>query len=235
MAPLDLSTVNSCVYPSHADQIDKTVELKDLAGLPQEIQNKLQTYLASRLNAESLRALKFREGAFYDPVLFQDVVRFQRDLHRDFVAYVVLFTFPLSNGQEYCTGVHLTVDGAVVLGIGLPNVLSDPLKAHVLSEPEALEVATRLGVARERASSELSYSSKLDSLVWGITEPTGHEGNRVSTRTCYVNAHTGRLLGWSTGYMVFGSLPMERPNYCMQRTADRLAGVISTAALAGRR
>jgi hypothetical protein len=204
VSPLDLATQDTCVYPAHfVDRIEHEVEFSSLETLPPEIQKKLHAYLATRLGSSFPPQLRFREAAFVNPAAVPDVVRSERELGREYVAYVVLFTVVLSEGQEYCTGVHLGIDGRVVQGIGLPDLVATPQKSTVLRESAAVEAAARLGLSRSSASPRLSYNPKIDSLVWEISEPTGHEGNRAVIRTCYINAHTGAFLGWSQGEILF--------------------------------
>jgi len=116
VSPLDLATQDTCVYPAHfLDRIEHEVEFSSLETLPPEIQKKLHAYLTTRLGSPFLPQLRFREAAFVDPAAVPDVVGSERELGREYVAYVVLFMVVLSEGQEYCTGVHLGIDGRVAV------------------------------------------------------------------------------------------------------------------------
>src|SRR5262249_7362739 len=132
-----------------------------------------------------------------------EVVKFNREVGREYVAYVVLFDVPIAAGQQYCAGVHLAPDGRVVQGIGLPDVVAAPYKSTVISEAVGMDAASRQGVDRSRASAHLAYNPSSDSLVWEISEPTGRERNIAYSTTCLLNAHTGQLIGWSQGRMIF--------------------------------
>ena len=196
---------NTCVFPSHfVDQLDQETELSSLDALPPQIQTRLQQYLTTRLGSDFLARLRFRAASFMDPAKVPGVVEEQQQLGRVYVAYVVLFDLPLSDGSNYCAGVHMAADGSVVMGIGLPTIARFPKKTYVLTLSEAEGVAEEHGVSNpNQALSRLEYAPDRDALVWGIAEVTPDTGKRTMVRTNYIDAHTGQFLGWGDGEIRF--------------------------------
>lgn len=197
--PIDISTVDTCVYPAHfVDEGEYEVEIPGLEALPLSIRTRLHDHLEARLGKEFAARLRFKEGGFVDPADIPAVVQRYRELDREYEAYVVLFSLKLEEGREYCAGVHLKVDGGIVMDIGLPRIAANPSKARIVPASTAMAVAAEHGLSQHTPSVELEYDPHLDVLVWTISQVSAKPGRRPQITTCNVDAHTGKFIGWTT-------------------------------------
>ena len=204
--PASVLTTDTCVFPAHfVDQIDQEVEYKSVDTLPISIQIRLREYLTDRVGTDFLPRLRFRVASFVDPTLVPEVVRMHKQLGRVYVAYVVLFDLPLSDGSSYCAGVHMTAEGDVVMDIGVPKIATSQSKRHIISRSEAEAIAKRQGLTDplQDPFTSLRYSTQRDSLVWEIAEiSTSAAGHKVFA-SCMIDAHTGQFLAWESNDVVF--------------------------------
>ncbi len=203
VSPRSIGTTDTCVFPAHFE-IDHETELNTFEALPPEIRARLRRYLDEHLGSDFVSQLRFRQASFVDPAQVPKVVEADRQLGRIYVAYVVLFDIPLSDGSTYCAGVQMAADGDVVMGIGLPKIAASPTKARIVTQSAAEVVAQQHGVSNPNHGplTRLGYAPDRDALVWGIAE-VSETKRRAMVTTCYIDAHTGQFLGWSMGEIVF--------------------------------
>ena len=111
---------------------------------------------------------------------------------------------PVKSGRF---SVHLTVDGDTVMGIGLPRIAAAPSKARIVPASTAMALAAQRGLSQPTPSVELSYDRSLDVLVWEVSQVSTKPGARPQITTCNVDAHTGRLISWTTGDLLVNMAP----------------------------
>ena len=206
--PVRVSTVNTCVYPAHfVDEGEHEIEIVSLEALPPAIRAKLQEYLDARLGRQFAAQLRFKEAGFVDPHDVPEVVQMSRKLGREYEAYVVLFNLQIEEGREYCSGVHLTVDGRTVMDIGLPRVAAAPVKARIVPASTALAIAAEHQLPQPPSKVELAYEPNRDGLIWQVSTVSTRSGSRPQISICNVDAHTGKFIGWTVLDVLINEAP----------------------------
>src|SRR5262245_22367260 len=213
-----------------------SLQLPHLDQLPAGVRKALARHLSARLG-EYAAKLTF-DRAFYVDVdgYFTRHPGEQRKPDWPY-SYDVHFKLRLSEDGpvDYCAQIGLDQNGKVLHEINLPDLSRSPEKGVVLGASRLLALAEALGVPVENARLDLKYDEKSDVLEYRVECDIKAKDDDANLGILFVTAHDPSRYRWFRTKQLASDQGSARRNYCMQRTAGRLAGVTSEVALAGRR
>jgi hypothetical protein len=145
---------------------------RNLDEIPEEVRNRLNQHLREKLGDTFAQNLKFEEGQWLDlknlrkqfPSVFQENAKLG--------SYDLLFSFsdPYKGLKAFFTKMVLNDDGSVNREIGLPDIVSNPAKADIISCCDAYSIAANDGFPSEVSSASFEYSEEKKVFVWIITD-----------------------------------------------------------------
>ena len=187
----------------------RPVTINRLNDLPPVVSSHLETHLKQRLGTHFYSRLRFDWG---ESINLDDLYRTEPYWKTQKVgAYDLVFHFSdESKGlKAFYSKLLLDANGAVVDEINLPNLVSAPEKANLISVKEALRIAQK-DFAVQKIWPTFDYHRETDSFVWIIedSEPVSQKGVCRSEdgllslvlighgpyRRIFIEAHTGRIL-----------------------------------------
>jgi len=208
--PSEIRGTDTCSLP-HSFQ-DSSADLQVAPGdhvLPRHIRTRLKDYLVARVGPLVAETLRIREVWY----LRNSPTRGASYPHGDEpsgVAYAVFVGLPVADDmsdcgtsvdREYCAGIWLSANGDPLNIIGLPDTAHDPSKTNLISRAEAEAAVANTDL--EFGVATLNYEQGNDILVWQLMAIRSLPGGKRDYFEYVVNAHTGKVLGWSNSSVVY--------------------------------
>ena len=175
-----------------------SVEILDIRTLPEPLRGILNAHLNARLGRYASK-LSFKRGYYVD---VDSYFKRHPDENREPgwpYTYDLHFNIRLSDDGpvDYCAEIGLDQSGRVLQEINLPEFAKAPEKGSVLGASKLLQFAAALGVPVEKATLELRYDQKSDTLEYRVTFPGPDRSHDYFDRVdLYVTAHDASSYRW---------------------------------------